>query len=343
MCDVTIDGDAYGWGVLVSCKKKQGTGSGGEAGRLASLSAGPEYTLDILLNCVDRHFDSGISKANIEDAENASLLWTGTNRKCRPVEKDDDSTVVSMRVFTVGLDSIERLSAIRLAPPRDVSTPEARNKYAIQVSVVKKKFPDGLQLLDPVQDMGIREEAFQTLLERAEELTNRLTSHKLTTDSDQEDRLVLISAYEKKSELLAKAKLLRDEARSCQTIAMKEEMKKMKRVLKRLGHVDASGVIQTKGRAACEINTAQELVVVELMFTGVFNDLSVEQCAALMSCMTFDERYNKEDDPLSGMKPFLTTPFYKLQEVARTVAKVMIACGIELNEEEFVDKFNPGM
>jgi ATP-dependent RNA helicase DOB1 len=52
---------------------------------------------------------------------------------------------------------------------------------------------------------------------------------------------------------------------------MKEDLKKMKKVLRRLGHVDASGVIQMKGRTACEINTANELVVVELIFTGVFN------------------------------------------------------------------------
>lgn len=59
--------------------------------------------------------------------------------------------------------------------------------------------------------------------------------------------------------------------------------------------------------------------------------------------MTFDERNKDEDDPASGLKDFLAKPFYKLQEVARTVVKVEIACGIEVNEEEFVAKFNPGM
>jgi len=32
-----------------------------------------------------------------------------------------------------------------------------------------------------------------------------------------------------------------------------------------------------------------------------------------------------------------------LQEVARTVARVEVACGIDIVEDEFVDKFNPGM
>ena len=82
--------------------------------------------------------------------------------------------------------------------------------------------------------------------------------------------------------------------------------------------------------------------VVELMFSGIFNDLSVEQCMALTSCLTFDEKI-KDEDPAKGLKSYLSNPFYKLQECARTVAKAVIACKVELNEDEFVEQFNPGL
>jgi ATP-dependent RNA helicase DOB1 len=82
---------------------------------------------------------------------------------------------------------------------------------------------------------------------------------------------------------------------------------------------------------------------VELIFAGVFNDLSVDQCVALLSVMTFDEKSKEDDDPTKGLKSFLLNPFYKFQEVARTVARVEIACGVDIDEDEFVDKFNPGM
>jgi ATP-dependent RNA helicase DOB1 len=126
-------------------------------------------------------------------------------------------------------------------------------------------------------------------------------------------------------------------------MVMKDELRKMKRVLKELGHVDGQGVIQTKGRTACEINTANELVVVELVFAGLFNDLTVEQSVTLLSCLIFDERNKDEDDPARGLKSYLSGPYYKLIELARTVAKVQINCKIEVNEDEFVDKFNPGL
>ena len=79
------------------------------------------------------------------------------------------------------------------------------------------------------------------------------------------------------------------------------------------------------------------------MFLGVFNDLSVEQCMSLLSCLTFDERVGGDDEPTKGLKSYLSNPFFKLQECARTVAKAMIACKIEIDEEEFVGKINPGL
>ena len=128
-------------------------------------------------------------------------------------------------------------------------------------------------------------------------------------------------------------------------MVMKDELKKMKKVLRLLGHVDADGVIQTKGRTACEINTADELIVVELVFSGIFNDLNVEQSLALLSCLTFDDRLSEDAESLvKQLKSYLSNPFYKLQEIARTVAKAAITCKIEdIDEEEYVKKINPGV
>jgi ATP-dependent RNA helicase DOB1 len=342
--DITIDDDNFGWGVLTTFKKKTGTGAGGEAGRMAGLSNQPSYTLEVLLPCVDRHFDDVDGKDKEEDVSDAPLLWRGTARHCRPVKAGvDDNKIVSMRVFTVGLENIERTSAVRIFTPQALHSPEARKKVSLSVKEVHKRFPEGLPLLDPVKDLGIEEDSFKTLIERAEALTKRLALHKLAAEFSEEDRVRLVQAYEKKADVKERARLLRDEARSCQTISMKDDLKKMKRVLKKLGHVDANGVIQTKGRTACEINTADELVVVELIFTGVFKNLTVEQCVALLSTMTFDEKSKDDDDPTKGLKSYLLNPFYKLQEVARTVAQVQAACNLEVDEEEFLDKFNPGM
>ena len=70
---------------------------------------------------------------------------------------------------------------------------------------------------------------------------------------------------------------------------MKDDLKKMKRVLKRLGYTSTDGVLGTKGRFSCELSTPDELVLTDMVFDGVFNDLKIEQAVALVSCFVFKE------------------------------------------------------
>lgn len=253
--DVAIDGESYGWGALVACQKKQGTESGGDAGRLAALSSGPTYTLRVLLMCVDRHFDSVHGEEKEEDAGNSGLLWRGTSRECRPARLGiDEAKIIHMREFTIDLDQVERISAVRIFMPQDLTSSAGRKKVELSVRELMKRFPDdSVPLLDPVKDMGIQDSALQTLLSRAKLLSEKLSEHKLSTDFSEDRRVELVTAHEKRKELHEQARVLREEARECQTIVMKDDLRKMKRVLKRLGHVDANGVIQTKGRTACEV------------------------------------------------------------------------------------------
>lgn len=343
LLECVIDGENYGWGVLVSYKKKTG-GSGGSAGKMAREAPGPEHTVDVLLPCVDRHFDDEKSSdgAKEEDISNVGLLWRGNSHHCRAVKPNDDDKIISHRVFTLDISDIKDISAVRLQVAKDMHTENARRNAAKSVKEVKRRFQEGVPVLDPVTDMGIKSDDFKKMLERSATIKDRLASHPLMSEHEEKERMKMVLDYGKRLDFLEQAKVIRNEARSCQGMVMRDELKKMKRVLRQLGHVDANGVIQTKGRTACEINTANELVVVELMFCGVFNDLSVEQCVALLSCMTFDEAM-KDENPTEGLKSYLANPFYKLQECARTVAKAIIACKIELDEEEFVGKINPGL
>jgi len=121
---------------------------------------------------------------------------------------------------------------------------------------------------------------------------------------------------------------------------MKDTLRKMKRVLRRLGLVSADNVVTLKGRVACEVNTADELLVTELIFTGAFNDLDYAQAAALLSCMVFEEKGDEDAKPL---REELAGPLRQLQEAARRIAQVSQDCKIELDAEEYVQSFRPEM
>ncbi|KAL7549557.1 hypothetical protein ACHAWF_012826 [Thalassiosira exigua] len=63
LIDVTIDGENYGWGIIVRYKRKAGTGTAGSAGKAALDATGPAHTMDVLLECVDRRFDDASAGA----------------------------------------------------------------------------------------------------------------------------------------------------------------------------------------------------------------------------------------------------------------------------------------
>lgn len=53
-----------------------------------------------------------------------------------------------------------------------------------------------------------------------------------------------------------------------------DELKCRKRVLRRLGYATSQDVIEKKGRVACELSAADELLITEMLFNGLFNDLT---------------------------------------------------------------------
>ena len=105
---------------------------------------------------------------------------------------------------------------------------------------------------------------------RCEKLEKKLKKHpmfKADAKSGGAERLA-IQQFEKKAALDEEAAQLRSEIKSTELSKFRHELASRARVLQRLGHVDEDQVVQLKGRAACEVDTADELLVTELMFNG---------------------------------------------------------------------------
>ena len=100
----------------------------------------------------------------------------------------------------------------------------------------------------------------------------------------------LYTLYSKKQEGLTRIRALKKQIQATHDVLQMEELKCRKRVLRRLGFTSTSDIVDLKGRVACEISTGDELLLTELIFDGVFNPLSPEQCAGLLSCFVFTEK-----------------------------------------------------
>ncbi|KAI9704524.1 MAG: hypothetical protein M1820_005598 [Bogoriella megaspora] len=65
-------------------------------------------------------------------------------------------------------------------------------------------------------------------------------------------------------------------------------------VLKELGFVDADSRVELKGKVACEIHSADELVLTELILENVLADYEPEEIVALLSSFVFQEKTDNE-------------------------------------------------
>lgn len=300
-------GTDWGWGVVVNVVKKPSAGLGTLPSALSS-SRGGGYIVDTLLHC------------SAGSNENGSRP-----KPCppRPGEKGE------MHVVPVRLPLISALSKLRISIPPDLRPLEARQSILLAMQELGTRFPQGIPKLNPVKDMGIEDPEFVELVNQIEELEQKLFSHALHKSQDVHQ----IKCFQRKAEVNHEIQQLKSKMRDSQLQKFRDELKNRSRVLKKLGHIDADGVVQLKGRAACLIDTGDELLVTELMFNGTFNDLDHHQIAALASCFIPVDKSNEQ----IHLRTELAKPLQQLQDSARRVAEVQHECKLDINVDEYVE------
>jgi ATP-dependent RNA helicase DOB1 len=163
-----------------------------------------------------------------------------------------------MGVVPMLLNCLHGLSSLRLFVEKDLRPREARETMGRQLSEVLRRFPDGLPVLDPLEDLKIRDDDYTRLVRKLETAEDRLTKqhwHKALTLP------VEFAKFEKRTALEAQIATLRAEIHNASgDVVMRQTLNNMKRVLRRLGFTTADGVIDLKGRVACEISTCDELL-----------------------------------------------------------------------------------
>ncbi|XP_070531377.1 exosome RNA helicase MTR4 isoform X2 [Cardiocondyla obscurior] len=229
---------------------------------------------------------------------------------------------------------ISQISSLRLYYPKDLRPPDNRKSVLKSIREVKKRFPDGPPLLNPITDMKIEDQGFKVIVNKIEALEKKLYAHSLHKDPNVN---VLYEQFLHKEELATQLKQAKEEFKQAKSILQMDELKCRKRVLRRMAYCTSADVIELKGRVACELNGADELLMTEMIFNGLFNALSVPQMVALISCFVCDEKSNempKSTEELSG-------PLRQMQDLARRIAKVSTEANLELNEDAYVDRFRP--
>ncbi|KAI5949309.1 MTR4 [Candida jiufengensis] len=234
----------------------------------------------------------------------------------------------------ITLDSIEKISSVRLKVPDDFKSAQAKRTLVKTMKDLPKRLKDGIPLMDPVESMKIDDNEFRLLLRKIDVIESKLYSNPLHDTARLKN---LYDNYSHKIELENKIKDLKTKILEAEAVIQLDDLRHRKRVLRRLGFTTQNDIIELKGRVACEISTGDELLLTELIFNGNFNDLSSEQCAALLSCFVFQERAKE----VPRLKPELSEPLKSMQEMASKIAKISRECKIDIIEKDYVESFRP--
>ncbi|CAK9224731.1 unnamed protein product [Sphagnum jensenii] len=306
-------GNEWGWGVVVNVVRKSPAGQRVLPSAVVMGSPASSYSVDTLLHCA-----SGLPQ------EGQRLR----PQPCPPGGRGE------MHVVPVPMQMICAISALRVSVPNDLRPPEARRIVLMAVQELDRRFPDGVPKLDPIEDMGIEDENLAKIVREIDAEEKKLVAHPLFQS---EKEASSFTVFQRRAELLADAQRLKEKMCDSQLHKFQEELRNRSRVLKRLGHINSEGVVQLKGRAACLIDTADELLITELMFNGLFTDIDHHQVAALASCFLPVEKSNEQ----VHLKNELAWPLRKLQDTARKIAEIQKECKLEVDVEEYVQSFKP--
>ncbi|XP_022194420.1 exosome RNA helicase MTR4 [Nilaparvata lugens] len=306
MIKIKDETEEYDWGIVINFKKLNAS----KGGKNPATSKGT-LEIEVLLNLAESQLKS-------------------------PPKPCPEGTVGEIEVVKLSNTVVNQISSIRLYYPTDLRPPDNRKFVLKLIQEVKKRFPDGVPLLNPIDDMKITDPGFKEICDQIAQYEERLFKHPLHGSPDLQD---LYSKYSEKIKVEKELKSAKLDLKSSMSLLHMEDLKCRKRVLRRLGYCTASDVIEMKGRVACELSSGEELLLTEMIFNGVFNDLTVPQTVALLSCFVCDEKTKetpKRTEELRG-------PLRKMQELARRVARVSIESKLEMDEDEYVESLRPSL
>ena len=193
---------------------------------------------------------------------------------------------------------------------------------------------DGLELLSlkPFLKRGSEAVKFRQTCETIEELVAMMRSFASHLHPKLEEYYTDIERKETLSEKVATLRHLL----SNESLRLFPDFLQRKAVLLKLGYVDKNETVCVKGRVACEVNTCESLIVTEMVFEGLLNDLEPEEIAAVLSALVFQDK--KTDEEFDAEMPErLINCCEKMKTVAINLGQLQKDQGLELDPGEYCD------
>jgi ATP-dependent RNA helicase DOB1 len=134
----------FGWGAVVNFTPRKPN----KDEKAEDITPQESFVIDVLLQVAD-----------------ASSNGTRTHQELpQGVRPANEGEKAKMEVVPILLSCVESIGHIRIFLPNDLKPADQRNTVRKSLDEVKRRFPDGIAVLDPIENMGITDASFKKLL-----------------------------------------------------------------------------------------------------------------------------------------------------------------------------------
>ena len=313
---------------------------------VAELRAVDHLALDQVL---ERHSDSLLQSGRVVILKHHGNVGVILQRM--EEGQEFSSKVPMVKVFALSVPERGKVdvasgSVIQLDPRKELSG-IAKHKANVDVagillgkraaltSAVKALQGSSTELIDPVKDLKMNDLEFFSLVERREQLLQHVSE---SACHECEKRGEHFAIVERREQLTNTVNQL-NKSLSRDNLYLLPEFNARLQVLERLEYIDEARVILIKGRVAREINSCDELIATEMIFEGILTSLDCSEAIALLSMLVFEQNV----DVAPNLPESLSNAREAIEKIARSLAKVQIAAGLDMTEAEYVRTLKPGL
>jgi len=341
------DGNDSVWGVIVHFEK-------------VGSKKHSKYLVDVLVKCAEKLKLSDADRTTLKLNDPAFSLLNSSERhsllQCEENPVVDELPAVEFRVVRVPLEQLDCMSSIRVYLPKDLHPLEARVRCGASVREVLKRFEERskeqqneekeekvvIPMLDAEKDMKVTDKNYAKTVQKIQVLSKMMKNHGFKSSGNAVERLRKHGEKRRLEYLVRHAK---KEVTAASGMIKADVLKRMRRVLRRLGYVSEDGVVTQKGRCACELAGADELVATELIFNGTFKALPLHMLVATVSCLVWKEKTGgKGGKDGNGKKQGMNvseevfSAHSNVKDAARKVFKQQLECKLKIDVEDSIER-----
>lgn len=239
--------------------------------------------------------------------------------------------------------SVENISPIKIKLSQDLKDKKylknLEKLYLELINRMKGVIPE----MDPIKEMGIEDEVLDEKIEKKKNVEKTIwdLQKNIPDFEDVEIKEKKIEIFKEKEKLRENILDLCDKLSKTKDLVLKDDLRKMKKVLRRLEFINKENNVNQKGQVACLISSSDEILLTEMLYNGSFNEIDPPTLAAMLSCFLVNENSKAESKPPKN--PVLNLLFEKIKENAGKVADILIECKINLVKNEYVEIFKPDL